>query len=352
MMSVRSFVGACVLCSIAIVKNGDKNLVEGRSEFDAKSEILSLDFGVIICSPYVCKSCLAKLKKRRALISNLSDVNASLRHIYFSSANGSNREASYASATTKSCSRSLFESDEQLTKRVALLDGKSPERPQFIGRFPHLTSTPHREQGLPDLTAAVSPITHTDLPINTREEARKSTCEQNENKKTTVQVRVEWASKHKVNTLPESLESLGKMLCRGTYKQIAGAVWKNPILKKHVQQLFLKDVDRECTALCSVKHPSCLRSPSKKDLRSFSFAKLNNELETKAPLFSAVLWTASLRKSKRDDQFWQPSVCMSAAVLLKNRSPCMTAIQLLNTIILYHTGIIVSTMQVLFLILS
>lgn len=70
--------------------------------------------------------------------------------------------------------------------------------------------------------------------------------------------------------------------------------------------------------------------------------KLDSELENKVPLFSAVLWMASLRKSKRDDQFWQPSVCMSAAVLLKNRSPCMTAIQLLNTTILYHTGIIVS----------
>ena len=49
---------------------------------------------------------------------------------------------------------------------------------------------------------------------------------------------------------------------------------------------------------------------------------------------------ASLWKGKRDDQFWQPSVCMSAAVLLKNRSPCMTAIQLLNTIVLYRTRII------------
>ena len=128
------------------------------------------------------------------------------------------------------------------------------------------------------------------------------------------------------------------MLCRGTYKQIAGAVWKNAILKKHVQQLFLKEIDRECTALCSQKEPSSFRSTSE----TLSFKKLDSELENKAPLFSAVLWTASLTKSKRDDQFWQPSVCMSAAVLLKNRSPCMTAIQLLKTIILYHTVIIVS----------
>ena len=155
-------------------------------------------------------------------------------------------------------------------------------------------------------------------------------------KKTTVQVRVDWPSKSKTNTLHEGLESIGKMLCRGTYKQIAGAVWKNAILKKQVQPLFLKEIDRECTALCSQKEPSGFRSTSEKDLETLSFKKLDSELENKAPLFSAVLWTARL------DQFWQPSVCMFAAVLLKNRSPCMTAIQLLNTIILYHTGIIVS----------
>ena len=49
-----------------------------------------------------------------------------------------------------------------------------------------------------------------------------------------------------------------------------------------------------------------------------------------------------MRKSKRDDEFWQPFVCMSAAVLLKNRSPCMNAMQLINTIVLYHSGITVS----------
>ena len=126
----------------------------------------------------------------------------------------------------------------------------------------------------------------------------------------------------------------------GTYKQIAGAAWKNPILRKYVQQLYLEEVDRECTAMCSLKNPSCLSSPGKKDLQRFSFKKFNSELESKAPLFSAVLWTASVRKSKRDDEFWLPSVCMSAAVLLKNR--CMNAMQLINTIILYHSGITVS----------
>ena len=73
---------------------------------------------------------------------------------------------------------------------------------------------------------------------------------------------VDWPSKSKTNTLHEGLELLGKMLCCETYKQIAGAVKKNAILKKHVQQLFLKEIDRECTALCSQKEASSFRSTS------------------------------------------------------------------------------------------
>ena len=70
--------------------------------------------------------------------------------------------------------------------------------------------------------------------------------------------------------------------------------------------------------------------------------EIQQRIESKAPLSSAVLWTTNVRKSKRDDEFWLPSVCMSAAVLLKNRSPCMNAMQLINTIILYRSGITVS----------
>lgn len=91
------------------------------------------------------------------------------------------------------------------------------------------------------------------------------------------------------------------------------------------------------------EEPKLPQIPKKEDLQSFSFKKFTNELELKAPLFSTILWTASVRKGKREDEFWVPAVCMSATVLLKNRFPCMNAMQLLNIIILYLTGIIVST---------
>ena len=197
-----------MLCSIAIIKNGDKNLVDGRTQFNVKSEILSLDFRVDLKSSYIFKSCLGKLKKRRALLSNLRDVNASLRQIYSSSSNGASSEESDTRMTTKTCSRAPFESDVQPAKRVALQDGRSPERPQACGRIPLMTSTPYRKQGgqgIDSPTVAVSQIAQSidrELPIN------DETCEdQNVNTKTSVQVRVEWASKTKVNNLHECLES-------------------------------------------------------------------------------------------------------------------------------------------------
>ena len=71
-----------------------------------------------------------------------------------------------------------------------------------------MTSTPYREQGgqgIDSPTVAVSPIAQSinhELPIN------DETCEdQNVNTKTSVQVRVEWPSKTKVNNLHEGLES-------------------------------------------------------------------------------------------------------------------------------------------------
>ena len=75
-------VSACVLCTVAIIKSGDKNLIDGRAKFKAKTEILSLDFCVNINrSSYICKSCLNKSRKRRFLISNLRAVNAPLQEL-------------------------------------------------------------------------------------------------------------------------------------------------------------------------------------------------------------------------------------------------------------------------------
>ena len=44
---------------------------------------------------------------------------------------------------------------------------------------------------------------------------------------TMVTVKLQWPSQTRERHLPEDLQSLGKMLVRGTYKQIARAAWNN-----------------------------------------------------------------------------------------------------------------------------
>ena len=94
-------------------------------------------------------------------------------------------------------------------------------------------------------------------------------CTTDKKKKVEVTVTAKWPSKVERKNLPEDLTSLGKTLVRGTYKQIANAVSKNEKIKKEIVQLVKKEVERECTHLCSKKNPSCLRKTERRHARFF-----------------------------------------------------------------------------------
>eukprot|EP00112_Aurelia_sp_Birch-Aquarium-sp1_P016977 Seg3896.1 transcript_id=Seg3896.1/GoldUCD/mRNA.D3Y31 product="hypothetical protein" protein_id=Seg3896.1/GoldUCD/D3Y31 len=61
-------------------------------------------------------------------------------------------------------------------------------------------------------------------------------------KEASVTVSVDWPRQSFQRKLPEDLSSLGKMLLRGTYKQIIGAVWKHPELRAAMVNLFRQGV--------------------------------------------------------------------------------------------------------------
>ena len=89
--------------------------------------------------------------------------------------------------------------------------------------------------------------------------------QENSNKfETVVKVSVIWNSKTSTKVLPEDLNSLGKMMCRGTYTQIARAAWRNGKIREQLMTLLLKEVDKECCNMCSSKNPSILRKTAKK----------------------------------------------------------------------------------------
>jgi hypothetical protein len=82
------------------------------------------------------------------------------------------------------------------------------------------------------------------------------------------------------------------MLVRGTYKQIAHAAWKVPDIKDELNNLMLKEIEKETSNLCSKKEPSCLRKTSKSEIVNLTMEDVCKEIKKRAPLFHAVL-TAS-----------------------------------------------------------
>ena len=78
-----------------------------------------------------------------------------------------------------------------------------------------------------------------------------------------VTVEVKWQCKTKRRILPADLCSLGKMLCLGIFTQIARAAWRNDKLREQLVLLFLKEIDKEFTGMCSSKRPSMLRKTNR-----------------------------------------------------------------------------------------
>lgn len=194
-------------------------------------------------------------------------------------------------------------------------------------------TTPDKVYSPPPVPLLPTPISHS-TPVKTKETSAPSN--------TSVNVKVRWPSQTRERELQPDLQSLGTMLVRGTYKQIANAVWRNGHLRKHLVFHVLKDIDKECVALCSKKNPSILRSPSKERMLNFSFEEQRKELEERAPLFFSVLVAAGSTKTKTEEKAWIPAVSMASSILLRNRSPYMNAIQLMLGIFLYHSNWAVS----------
>lgn len=77
---------------------------------------------------------------------------------------------------------------------------------------------------------ALSPVTvKRQIDNPKRDCGTQQVVEKTKKQNVDVTVKVEWPSKDREQKLPDDLEPLGKMLVRGTYKQIANAVWKKSL---------------------------------------------------------------------------------------------------------------------------
>ena len=293
----------CVLYFRYIDKGVERYRIEGKRKFDVVEALKLLPFTVRLSKIFICKHCLAKLKKRTGLIQHLNSLHNEIKNVYLKNeddhafqARINNGETNYLCSTQK--------------KRCP----------------PPSTSTPLVESTRLPKELAVSPI-HAEVK-----------------KVTNVTVKVNWPSRESSRKLPDDLKPVGKMLLRGTYKQIANSAWKNPDINKHLRELLLKDVKKEAAGLCSKKYPSCLRRTDKASMLAMSFENVSSEIKEQAPLFHSVLSRVAINPHSRaaDTKSYFGPIAMAAAILLKNRSRYMTAIQLLITIFLYHSNWMVS----------
>lgn len=321
---------SCVLCHCVIEKSNERYLINGKGQLDVRSVILELPFTVNICSSHVCKSCFGKLKKRKSLQKQQEELLKDLEKL----------ASSCLKRTEAPVSLTTVESVPGVKKQRVVFPTSSisPVRTTSFhanSSIPQL-SPPSLSSAAQQLQRSTPTSFHfTSTPRKTPNTPRPSSTPA----ETSVTLKVQWPSETRERRLPKDLESLGKMLLRGTYKQVARAAWQNPELRKELQHLALKQIDKECNGLCSKKEPSCLRSPFKDDLLNFSFEKLNDELVKRAPFTNSILRAACVNRrnaSKREE--WVPTVGMAAAVLLRNRSTRLNAVQLMLSIFLYHSS--------------
>lgn len=319
---------ACNLCLKEVKDEYKRYLVDGRGQLNVLSELKSLDFNVANTSRYICRVCLDKLKKRRGLIRQLLNLEGELKRVHHEH------------------SSNIHQLKRPGGNDVSTLNAKK-QRESTAENQP--MSSPVRQNALP-LQWPISPVTprlqqQNDcratrrMPVSSQPAVQPSTVD--------VSVKVKWPSKpDKERKLPESLESLGKMLVRGTYRQIANAAWKNDAIRQELIELMARDVDKECTQLCSKKDPSCLRKTDKESMLSFTMEKVYEELKVKAPLLHCLLAAASTNRRSRSKapqtEVLHAGTAMAAAICLRNRSKFMSAVQLLITIFLYHSNWLVS----------
>ena len=246
----------CVLCFQNIVKHQERYLVEGRGKFNVGEELSRLPFNVPRTNKYICKGCLQLLKKRHGLANQLRDVDCKLKYAF------GLVESDQPEESLTGCKRPSVDTGElfvQTPKKYRFEQNPNPNP---------LTLSPIAIRTV--CAAEIQPIQPPQCPISPV-------------RKTTVTVKVEWPSKNAERRIPTDLEPLGKMLLRGTYKQIANAAWKIPAVKDQLVRLTQKEIEKEVSQLCSKKNPSLLQATDKDSMKTFSMEKLHDELRKEHP---------------------------------------------------------------------
>lgn len=146
------------------------------------------------------------------------------------------------------------------------------------------------------------------------------------------------------------LKTLALSVGRRSHASIARQVMLNPKTRVNVLAMLRKDLQKELKTLTAKRTNSCLRQRSVLALRSFSWAKLEEEVERNAPTLHNVLKGLTTvtrlersqkkgRKRKRRSYHASNSAVfgLCVAVLLRHCNHSMSLVQRIISVIL-HSG--------------
>eukprot|EP00794_Sanderia_malayensis_P019677 gene19677-21623_t len=189
---------SCLLCKSENIIPTHLYKVDGKGKFNVRACLKVIEFRSNSTSPYICRSCLEKLKKLDGLRKKLNEIVSEIH-----------RFGECDEEDTTGAGRSFHPGP--------LTSTSTPNKPKQAKRQLLLQM---------DGAAFVSPA----FDLNKESDADKEDLAPS-----VVRIKVVWPAKTYERDLPAALHSLGKMLIRGTYKQIARAAWRNENVRKELK---------------------------------------------------------------------------------------------------------------------
>ncbi len=139
-------------------------------------------------------------------------------------------------------------------------------------------------------------------------------------------------------SLDGTIGPMVKGLARKRFASFCKAVMKHKQISKLMVREAACSIHKECSQLVSTKEPSVLRKKAKTELMEFSWVKLAEELQERAPILFCFLSAAAAkswtRKTTAESTSSITHICMALAILLKAQNKHMSAVQSVVSLLL------------------
>ena len=145
----------------------------------------------------------------------------------------------------------------------------------------------------------------------------------------------------KETTLPQDSTAIGRTLAEGHLPSVADAIMNHKQLYSAVLDRFVQKVNAECQDMC--KHTLPLSPFRKMDAAdqcgSFEWKTFVEDLKKKAPTLHTVFSCIVSRSDQHPNRTHYPGLCMSVAILLKERNREMSGLQYIVSLLLYSSHV-------------